>query len=121
MRAEVRKATAIEEIATAERCYILEVANDAGDEFVSITRSRVEPGVTTALHRLRGVPERYVIVAGVGRVEFSGLHPVEVAAGDVVRIPPDSPQRISNIGANDLIFYCVCTPPFTPHCYEPLE
>lgn len=121
MRAEVRKATAIEEIKTKERCYILEIANDSGDEFVSIARARVEAGVSTALHRLKGVSERYVIVAGVGRVEVSERDPVEVAAGDVVRIPPDIPQRITNIGASDLIFYCVCTPPFNLNCYESLE
>ena len=121
MRAEIRKATASEEVKTQERCYILDVANDSGDEFVSIARARVEAGVTTALHCLRGVSERYVIVAGVGRVELGGLDPFEVSAGDVVRIPPDTPQRITNIGASDLTFYCVCTPPFNPNCYAHLE
>lgn len=121
MHAEVRKATASKEIKTQERCYVLEVANDAGDEFVSIARARLEAGMTTALHCLRGVAERYVIVAGVGRVELSGLDPIEVAEGDVVRIPSDTPQRITNIGTNDLIFYCVCSPPFNSSCYETLE
>ena len=121
MRAEIRKANAINETGTQERCHILEVANDPGDETVSIARARVEPGVTTALHRLKGVSERYIIVAGVGRVEVGGLEPTEVAPGDVVRIPPGTPQRIANIGTTDLVFYCVCTPPFTPDCYEALE
>jgi mannose-6-phosphate isomerase-like protein (cupin superfamily) len=121
MHPEVRKGKAFAENETSERCYILEVANDSGDEVVSIARARVEAGVTTSLHRLRGISERYVIVAGVGRVEVAGLDPENVSAGDVVRIPPGTPQRISNIGAGDLIFYCVCTPPFHPDCYEPLE
>lgn len=121
MRAEIRKATVAKEAETQERCFILEVANDSNDEFVSITRARVEAGVTTALHCLRGVSERYVIVAGVGRVELGRIDPVEVSAGDVVRIPAETPQRITNIGADDLIFYCVCTPPFRPNCYVPLE
>lgn len=121
MHTEVLKANAILEIDTQERCHILEVANDSGDESVSIARARVEVGVTTSLHRLRGVSERYVIVSGVGRVELAGLEPVEVSVGDVVRIPPGTPQRIANIGTSDLVFYCVCTPPFNPNCYEPLE
>lgn len=121
MRAEIRKANTIGEIETQERCHILEVANDSGDKTVSIARARVEPGVTTSLHRLRGVAERYIIVAGVGRVEVAGLEPTEVGPGDVVRIPPDTSQRITNIGTTDLVFYCVCTPPFTPDCYEALE
>lgn len=121
MRSGVRKADAVDEMETPERCYLLEVANDAGDEAVSIARARVEPGTTTAWHRLKGVAERYVIVSGQGRVELAGLDPVEVSAGDVVRIAPDTPQRIANIGAADLVFYCVCTPPFSPNCYEALE
>ncbi len=121
MRAEIRTENTFPEIETQERCHILEVANDSGDELVSIARARVEVGVTTSLHCLRGISERYVIVAGVGRVELAGLDPVEVSAGDVVRIPPDTPQRISNIGIGELIFYCICTPPFHPNCYEPLE
>jgi mannose-6-phosphate isomerase-like protein (cupin superfamily) len=121
VRAEVRKATAVEEIESQERCYVTEVANDSGDEFVAIARVRVEAEVTTALHCLKGVSERYLILAGVGGIELSGLSPVEVAGGDVVRIPPDTPQRIHNIGASDLIFYCVCTPPFNSICYEGLE
>ena len=121
MRAEIRKADAIEEIKTEERCFLLEVANDLGDELVSIARARVEPGVTTALHRLKGVSERYVIIAGIGDVEIDRQDPVKVVPCDIVRIPPDIPQRITNIGSSDLIFYCVCTPPFNPNCYESLD
>lgn len=121
MRAEIRKANHTGESETQERCHILEVANDSGDEFVSIARARVEAGVSTAWHCLKGVCERYVIVAGLGRVNLGGMDPVDVSVGDVVRIPPETPQRITNIGADDLIFYCVCTPPFTPDCYVPLE
>ena len=27
-------------------------------------------------------------------------------------------QSIANTGSGDLIFYCICTPRFTPECYE---
>jgi mannose-6-phosphate isomerase-like protein (cupin superfamily) len=121
MKAEVLKGASKKEIETQERCNILEVANDSGDEFVSIARARVGIGVATALHSLRGVAERYIIISGVGRVELGRHDPIEVAEGDVVRIPPDTPQRIINIGAEDLVFYCICTPPFHPDCYQVLE
>lgn len=121
MKAEVLKGAAKEEFETQERCRILEVANDSGDEFVSIARARIGPGGVTALHRLHGVAERYLIVSGRGRVELGGRAPVDVSEGDVVRIPPGVAQRMANIGTGDLLFYCICTPPFRQACYETLE
>lgn len=121
MEAEIRKPVESEEYESPERCFILEIGNDPGDELVSIARARVLPGVTTRRHRLSGVSERYVIAAGTGRVEVEGLEAAVVTAGDVVRIPAGIGQRITNIGAEDLIFYCVCTPRYRPACYTALE
>ena len=121
MKAEVLKGAAKDEFEIGERCRILEVANDSGDEFVSISRAKVGVGGVTAWHRLKGVAERYLIVSGKGRVELGAQAPVEVYEGDVVRIPPGVPQRIANIGTCDLLFYCICTPPFRQDCYEALE
>jgi mannose-6-phosphate isomerase-like protein (cupin superfamily) len=91
------------------------------DPDVSLARARVEPGVTTALHRLQGVAERYVLLAGTGRVEIASLPPMDVGPGDVVLIPAGAEQRITNTGQSDLVFLCICTPPFTPDCYEDCE
>jgi len=121
MRAEIKKADAAREFATDERCHIVEVANDGGDEAVSIARARVEPGVTTAWHSLDGIGERYIIVSGRGRAEVGDNLAVDVAPGDVVRIPPGEPQRIANTGDEDLLFYAVCSPPFRNSRYRNLE
>lgn len=121
MRAEFKKAEAAREFETPERCHILEIANDDGDEQVSIARARVEPGVITAWHSLDGIGERYLIVRGRGRAEIGDLDPVDVEAGDVVRIPPGQPQRIANTGEDDLVFYAVCSPPFRSDRYRSLE
>jgi mannose-6-phosphate isomerase-like protein (cupin superfamily) len=59
--------------------------------------------VTTAWHQLFGISERYLIVSGRGRVPIGHADAVDVGAGDVVRIPPDTPQRIENSGDGDLI------------------
>ena len=40
--------------------------------------------------------------------------------GDVVLIPSGVRQRVTNIGDEDLVFLCVCTPRFFPECYEAL-
>ena len=128
MRTEILKPDPDREYATPERCRILELANDAGDEAVSIARASVEPGVTTAWHRLEGIAERYLIVSGVGRVELGGgvpeavqVGPSLVGPGDVVRIPPGVAQRIANVGVEPLVFYCICSPRFDVACYVNLE
>jgi mannose-6-phosphate isomerase-like protein (cupin superfamily) len=77
----------------------------------------VLPGVTTRLHRLDGVAERYVILAGSGRVQVGDLPVQEVRPGAVVLIPPGCPQRITNTGFGDLVFLAICSPRFTPAVY----
>lgn len=112
---------ALEYAFTAEGCHILESWNDGGDPQASIARARVAPGVTTRWHALSGVTERYLIVSGSGLVEVGEETPERVQAGDVVVIPPGVRQRIGNIGTEDLIFYAICTPRFTPACYAALD
>jgi mannose-6-phosphate isomerase-like protein (cupin superfamily) len=120
MHSEIRKTEESGEFLTDEGCYILEVANDEGDPDVSIARARVPVGGSTEWHRLARTAERYVLISGRGRVEIEGLEPTEVGPGHVVRIPAETAQRIVNIGSEDLVFYCVCTPRFRPECYQSL-
>lgn len=103
---------------TPERCHILEMSNSEADEVLSIARARVEPGVTTALHRVRGTAERYVILEGAGRVQLGAQRPEAVAVGDVVLIPPGLEQRITNTGDTDLVFLALCTPRFRQENYD---
>ena len=105
----------------SEKCYITELSNSADDPDVSIARARVEPGVTTRSHRLKGITERYFIISGTGGVEIGELPPQEVNPGDVVLIPPLCPQRITNIGKNDLIFLAICSPRYMQDAYEDVE
>lgn len=121
MQPQMRKSADFGEFDTDERCAIQEIANDAQDEAASIARARVQPAVTTAWHKLTATAERYLIIEGEGRVEVEGLSPAAVTAGDVVRIPPDTVQRITNTGPTDLVFYAVCTPRFRELCYVSLE
>lgn len=121
MRSEVKHGEVSPEYETDERCHIIEVANDSGDEQLSIARARVDTGVTTAWHRLSGISERYIIVSGNGLVEVEDIEATRVGPGDVVRIPPGKAQRIANTGNEQLIFYAVCAPPFTEQAYINLE
>ena len=120
MHAAVHRPSPGSEYLTPEGCWILESWNTAVDPDVSMARARVAPGVTTQLHRLHGVAERYLIASGTGTVRIGDLPPRSVQPGDVVVIPPEVTQQITNDGNVDLVFHCVCTPRFTPLCYEAL-
>ena len=121
MREEVRRIVPDAEFYTPERCYINELSNIDTDPDASIARARVPPGVTTRWHRVRGTTERYVLLSGSGRVEVGSLPAQDLSACDVVLIPPDCPQRITNLGAEDLIFLAICTPRFQPDAYEDID
>jgi mannose-6-phosphate isomerase-like protein (cupin superfamily) len=101
-----------DEYSTDERCFILELSNSEADEGLSVARARVEPGVTTAWHRVAATTERYVVLEGKGLVEVEGLGAEHVQTQDVVVIPPGARQRITNTGAGDLLFLALCTPRF---------
>jgi mannose-6-phosphate isomerase-like protein (cupin superfamily) len=117
MHAKILRYDASKEYYFQKGCYINELSNHEGDGALSIARARVEPGVTTRLHRLNRNTERYCIISGEGLVEIEGMTAQIVTAGDVVIIPPGASQRVSNTSDDDLVFLALCTPRFDPHDY----
>lgn len=118
MNPAIRSVDPAAEFHTEEECHVLELSNVDDDPDCSLARARVAPGRTTRWHRLAGVAERYVLLAGRGLVEIGDLPARAVGPGDVVLIPPGCRQRIANVGAEDLVFLAVCTPRFEPACYQ---
>ncbi|MEM9304771.1 MAG: cupin domain-containing protein [Pseudomonadota bacterium] len=114
----VRRGEAQPETWFREGCWITEWSNLPEDPAASIARARVPAGGTTRWHALDGITERYVILAGTGRVEIGQAEPVDVAPGDVIVIAPFEPQRITSTGEVDLIFLAICTPRFRPEAYR---
>lgn len=106
------------EFYTDERCFINELSNSESDPECSIAMARIEPGITTEVHQLKGTIERYIIVEGKGRIESGSLAGTEVNQWDTVVIPADEDQSITNIGTEQLRFLCVCTPRFLPNNYR---
>ena len=117
----VKRLDVSQEFETSERCAIVEVSNSEDDPAVSVARARVAPGVTTRWHRLEGTAERYVILAGTGRVEIGDGLRETVCEGDVVLIPPGARQRIANTRGCDLVFLAICTPRFRRDNYEEID
>ena len=121
LKAIIKKKNNNKEFYTDEKCFIIELSNTADDPDSSIAQARVKTGITTRWHRLKGITERYCIISGSGSMELGNLEPQDVNAGDIVLIPPMCRQRITNIGADDLIFLAICTPRFLNEAYEELE
>jgi mannose-6-phosphate isomerase-like protein (cupin superfamily) len=121
MQAKILRHDAAKEYFFQEGCYINELSNHQGDSALSIARARVEPGITTQLHRLNRSTERYCIISGKGQVEIEGLAVQSVSVGDVVIIPPGASQRITNTSDDDLVFLALCTPRFEPDDYHALD
>jgi mannose-6-phosphate isomerase-like protein (cupin superfamily) len=103
---------------TAEGVRILESWNLPLDPAASIARARLLPGEATQWHYLEGTIERYLVVTGTGQVEVGDDAPQAVGPGDVVFIPAGIAQRIVCTGADELVFYCVCTPRFEERNYR---
>jgi mannose-6-phosphate isomerase-like protein (cupin superfamily) len=121
MNVTFRHISESEEFMTPEGCSILESWNNDTDPALSIARARVKPGVTTKLHSVEGIIERYLIIAGTALVTIGNGKTERVAPGDVVVIPPGVSQKATNDGQLDLIFYAICTPRFTQSAYKELE
>jgi mannose-6-phosphate isomerase-like protein (cupin superfamily) len=110
------------EFEIAEKALIVEMIGSHLDPGCSIARARVKPGITTALHAVRGTVERYVILQGEGDVTVGDRPAERVRAMDVVWIAAGEAQKIRNMSATeDLVFLCICTPGFTTGAYVPLE
>ena len=100
-----------------EGCFITELSNSSEDPELSVAYVRVEPGETTRWHKLLGISERYLILSGRGSVEVGNYEAREVSEKDIVLIPPEVRQRITNVGEEDLIFLALCTPRFQEEYY----
>jgi len=107
-----------EEYYFEEGCYILELSNSEVDPALSIARARVKPNRETQLHKLISTVERYIILAGQGQVTLGDEAAKAVAKNDVVIIPEACPQKILNVGSEDLVFLVICSPRFLPDNYQ---
>ena len=78
----------------------------------SLAHAVVAPGRKTLPHRLESA-EVYCILRGRGLMRIDG-ETAEVGAGQTVFIPPRSVQSIENTGGDELAFFCIVDPAWTP-------
>lgn len=77
----------------------------------SLAEATVLPGEATQLHRHLVTEEIYHVVAGQGLM-ILGDECFDVRCGDTVLIPPGTPHRMANAGAEPLRFLCACSPAY---------
>ncbi len=78
----------------------------------SLAEATVSPGVETEEH-YHGVSEEiYFFTAGSGVMNL-GDEETAVSAGDTVVIPPGTPHKLRNTGAEPLKLLCCCAPPYS--------
>ncbi|MCX7174969.1 MAG: cupin domain-containing protein [Proteobacteria bacterium] len=78
----------------------------------SLAEAVVQPGQKTFLHRHRVTEELYHVTRGEGRMTM-GSETFDIAAGDTVRIPPDTPHCVENTGDALLRILCCCCPAYS--------
>ena len=106
------------EFYTEEKCFIDEIFNSEEYGHFSLAQARVEPGVTTAIHKLKDTDEVYYILSGSGEMEIDGENIGTVKEKDLVFIGRNKTQRITNTSGKYLVFLCICSPRFQIENYH---
>jgi mannose-6-phosphate isomerase-like protein (cupin superfamily) len=78
----------------------------------SLAHAIVKPKISSTPHALK-TTEVYYILEGEGSMHI-GDESAQVRAGDMLYIPPNAKQFITNSGATDLKFLCIVDPAWRP-------
>jgi mannose-6-phosphate isomerase-like protein (cupin superfamily) len=99
---------------TADGSSIRELAGVPSGNAVnqSLAEARVPPGGATVAHLHRAAEEIYLFTGGEGRMRL-GDEEGPVRAGDAVVIPPGTPHKLFNPGAEPLVLLCCCAPAYS--------
>jgi mannose-6-phosphate isomerase-like protein (cupin superfamily) len=91
------------------RPHILMDAGELGSRNLSVNWLEVPPGVSEELRSHEEAEQVYVVVSGVGTMSATG-DTQNLAAGDLVLIPPATDHSVANGGAEPLALVSVQSP-----------
>jgi mannose-6-phosphate isomerase-like protein (cupin superfamily) len=77
----------------------------------SLAEATLHPGRETEEHFHATSEEIYYIISGTGRMRIEEEER-EVGPGDGIAILPGRKHKLWNIGEGDLVFLCICVPPY---------
>lgn len=107
----VRDYASCDEFIAGDQTRLRELFNPLKDPLelrYSFAIAAVEPGQTTALHRLKN-SEVYFILDGEGEMAVDDERE-KVRPGQAVYVPPGAQQCIANTGESVLSFICIVDP-----------
>ena len=101
----------VDEFITADGSTIRELLNHRNSlvRNQSLAEARLSPGCSTTPHHHPLAEEIYYILRGAGAMVVAGDHQT-VRAGDAIAIHPGQRHTITNIGTDELVFLCMCSP-----------
>ena len=99
---------------TKDKSEIREIMAPANSsiEKISLAEATVYPGQSTVRHIHTTFEEIYYILKGKGIMQV-GDEESEVGPGDAIGHLAGVPHKITNIGDEPLVFFCICTPHYT--------
>ncbi len=77
----------------------------------SLAEARLDVGCFTTAHRHPKTEEIYYILSGRAEMRI-GDEVCNVSVGDAIAIPPGKVHQITNTGAEQLTFLCMCSPAY---------
>jgi mannose-6-phosphate isomerase-like protein (cupin superfamily) len=77
----------------------------------SLAEAVVPVGSATEEHFHKDSEEIYYILSGIGEIRVDG-EIASVRGGDAIALLPGSVHKIWNRGDSDLVFLCICVPPY---------
>jgi mannose-6-phosphate isomerase-like protein (cupin superfamily) len=78
----------------------------------SLAEATLPPSAATEAHYHPITEEIYYILRGRGHMQIDAQIR-SVGPGDGIAIPPGAAHRIRNVGEEDLVFLCCCSPAYT--------
>jgi mannose-6-phosphate isomerase-like protein (cupin superfamily) len=111
---EVRKRSEAAPFRAPDGSEIRELAHprSSGPAAQSLAEATVPPGGETREHHHPRSEEIYCFLSGTGTM-WLGEAEARVEAGDTVVIPPGTPHKLRNDGADPLVLLCCCSPPYS--------
>jgi mannose-6-phosphate isomerase-like protein (cupin superfamily) len=88
-----------------------------GGGSMSLAEAVLPPGRFTNPHRHARSEELYHVLSGAGTLYLAGRE-FPLRPGDTVRIAPGQTHSVDNPGEEDLVFLCLCHPPYSPRDTE---